>query len=110
MKKNGYDRAHQIERCVIKRERRRQRTAHQRSCPDSRFYIEFISGVKEEMLKVGQKVRRKPVTLVDVDDTFHQTQEEMTGTVVYVHPKGRFHVVEFRSKFGTVVRESFQGA
>lgn len=32
----------------------------------------------------------------------------MEGYVVYVHPKGRYHVVAFLTK-GGVIREGFQG-
>ena len=32
----------------------------------------------------------------------------MTGRVVYIHPLGRFHVVAFETRGGTI-RESFAG-
>lgn len=29
------------------------------------------------------------------------TEKRATGTVVYVHPQGRYYVVEFRMKYGS---------
>ena len=49
-------------------------------------------------------------------ETFNRYDEEkkkhinapMRGKVVYVHPKGRFHIVEFMTGGGPI-RESFHG-
>lgn len=59
------------------------------------------------MLKVGDKVKRRP-------ETFHDPEEGrwamMEGTVVYIHPEGRYHTVEFSFGYGRKARESFLGA
>ena len=52
------------------------------------------------MVKVGQRVTRTPKTIGVLDDTNFGTKlqaKPMRGVVVYVHPKGRFHVVEFEN-------------
>ena len=43
-------------------------------------------------IRVGDVVYRKPISFSDSDAKNAQT---MCGTVVWVHPTGRFHVVEF---------------
>ena len=53
-------------------------------------------------VRVGDTVQRRPVSFSDSDAKNAQT---MRGTVVWVHPAGRFHVVEFEKG----VRESFMG-
>ena len=53
-------------------------------------------------VQVGDVVYRKPVSFSDSDAKNAQT---MRGAVVWVHPAGRFHVVEFEKG----VRESFAG-
>ena len=57
-------------------------------------------------VKIGDKVQRRPVTLGE--GALGKVQPVMTGTVVYIHPKGRYHTVEFRVCCG-VIRESFKG-
>lgn len=54
---------------------------------------------------VGSAVVRKPVTLTGLDPK--QTLR-MRGRVVWVHPAGRFHVVEFMTPGGPL-RECFMG-
>ena len=49
---------------------------------------------------VGDTVTRRPTTFSGEGGA-----KLMRGTVVYVHPKGRFHVVEFAHG----IRESFYG-
>lgn len=56
-------------------------------------------------VKVGDTVRRRPVTFSDM---YCKTSAQMEGRVVYVHPRGRFHVVEFPGAIGTI-REAFFG-
>ena len=51
---------------------------------------------------VGDTVRRRPVSFSDSDA---KNARLLHGVVVYVHPAGRFHVVEFEKG----VRESFMG-
>lgn len=53
-------------------------------------------------VQVGDVVYRKPISFSDSDAKNAQT---MRGTVVWVHPAGRFHVVEVEKG----VRESFMG-
>lgn len=53
-------------------------------------------------LEVGDTVHRRPVSFSDSDA---KNAGMMCGTVVWVHPAGRFHVVEFEKG----VRESFAG-
>lgn len=59
-------------------------------------------------MKIGQKVTRIPVTFQDVDKDCKPTKKAMIGTVVYIHPRGRFHTVAFRLR-GGFVRECFAG-
>ena len=54
------------------------------------------------LVRIGDVVQRRPVSFSDGDAKNART---MRGTVVYVHPTGRFHVVEFEKG----VRESFAG-
>lgn len=61
------------------------------------------------MVKVGERVRRAPITVFDTEREGNSRPKLQSGVVVYVHPKGRFHVVEFQSRTGTM-RESFAGA
>lgn len=58
-------------------------------------------------MKIGQKVTRYPVSFSEPDGK--KGRKPMTGTVVYIHPLGRFHIVEFELRGGKV-QESFQGA
>ena len=62
-------------------------------------------------VKVGQVVTRTPQTIQALSDKpgFHLESRPMRGRVVYVHPKDRFHVVEFMTPGGPI-RESFAGA
>ena len=58
-------------------------------------------------VSVGDKVLRTPRTFSKPGrktDGYERTQ--MKGTVVYVHPKGRFHLVEFAEG----LKECFRGA
>lgn len=61
------------------------------------------------MLKVGQKVMRTPLSLTQMGSDGKQVRRPMVGKVVYVHPRYRYHLVEFETWGGTV-RECFQGA
>lgn len=56
-------------------------------------------------IQAGDSVVRKPVAITDIDPKKTKT---MLGTVVWVHPDGRFHVVEFQTAGGTL-RECFMG-
>lgn len=59
------------------------------------------------MMQVGDKVKLVPSVLVD--ECNHKGSKPLKGTVVYVHPKGRFYTVEFPCPFGRSFRESFAG-
>lgn len=60
-------------------------------------------------VQVGDRVMRRPQTFGKKKDAITGETEPMRGTVVvYVHPKGRFHTVEFATD-GGAIRESFLG-
>lgn len=59
-------------------------------------------------VKVGDRVTRRPVSFTDSTDG-SKAAREMSGAVVYVHPQGRYHVVEFGRGGDRAVRESFPG-
>lgn len=60
------------------------------------------------MVKVGDKVRRVSEILSQQDAENHSVRRTMQGRVVWIHPRGRFHEVEFELRGGPV-RECFQG-
>lgn len=57
-------------------------------------------------MKIGQKVRRVPLSLTQTADNGKQEHRPMTGKVVYIHPQGRYHMVAFEMR-GGIVRECF---
>ena len=61
-------------------------------------------------MKLGQAVIRTPESFIDPtrgkDDPLRRP---MKGVVVYIHPQGRYHTVEFELLTGGKIRESFQG-
>lgn len=60
-------------------------------------------------MEVGDKVTRYPTTFENTErDLAERKIRPLTGTVVYIHPKKRFHVVEFEVN-GEKFKESFQG-
>lgn len=60
-------------------------------------------------MKLGQKVTRTPLTFTDpAREKGEPKHQPMTGKVVYIHPKGRYHTVEFQMPLGAVW-ESFLG-
>lgn len=60
-------------------------------------------------MKLRQKVVRTPETFYDVDlKSGKGNKRSMAGSVCYIHPKGRYHTVEFTVR-GGVIRESFLG-
>lgn len=58
-------------------------------------------------MHVGDEVREFPITF-DCDKGGAGKPHE--GMVVWVHPKGRYHVTEFTGRMGHKVRECFWGA
>lgn len=55
-------------------------------------------------MKIGQKVTRYPVSFSEPDGK--KGQKPVTGTVVYIHPLGRFHIVQFELRVGRYRRAS----
>lgn len=59
---------------------------------------------KQHIVQVGQEVRRIPETIYT-----GKTATAIKGTVVYVHPENRFHIVAFPVESGATLCETFQG-
>ena len=63
-------------------------------------------------MRVGDKVLRCPETFFERENDGKSPKRPITpttkGVVVYVHPQGRYHTVEF-DLLGGKVRESFMG-
>lgn len=59
-------------------------------------------------LEVGMEVVRIPQSIYETDGKGKGERRPMRGRVVYIHPRGLFHTVEFQTR-GGAVRESFQG-
>lgn len=59
-------------------------------------------------LEVGAEVVRIPQTFYEADAKGKAEHRPMRGRVVYIHPRGLFHTVEFQTRGGEV-KESFQG-
>jgi hypothetical protein len=51
---------------------------------------------------------RTPQTFYEADAKGKAEHRPMWGRVVYIHPRGLFHTVEFQTR-GGAVKESFQG-
>lgn len=63
------------------------------------------------MVKLGERVMRLPsFNVIDEDATGRKrpVKKPLWGRVVYIHPKKRFHVVEF-DVYGNYVRETYPG-
>ena len=58
-------------------------------------------------MKLGEKVVRMPETFRDYGEE-SRTPRAVAGRVTYIHPKGRFHMVEFETP-GWALRECFLG-
>lgn len=56
-------------------------------------------------MKLGDKIT-KPVAWMEVVQNNMKKHETATGTVVYIHPRGRFYTLEFSFPGGSF-RESF---
>lgn len=59
-------------------------------------------------MRVGDKVKRVPVSLKFENKQGKMTSRAIIGTVVYIHPKHRWHTVEFKTAGGPI-RESYTG-
>lgn len=57
-------------------------------------------------MNIGERVVRHPITCYSVPPRpdFARPRE---GTIVYIHPQGRYHTVEFEDESGRKFRESF---
>lgn len=58
-------------------------------------------------MKLGEKVVRMPETFRDYGEE-SRTPRAVAGRITYIHPKGRFHMVEFETP-GGALRECFLG-
>ena len=58
-------------------------------------------------MKLGEKVVRMPETFRDYGEE-SRTPRAVAGRVTYIHPKGRFHMVEFETP-GGALRDCFLG-
>lgn len=58
-------------------------------------------------MKLGEKVVRMPETFRDYGEE-SRTPRAVAGRATYIHPKGRFHMVEFETP-GGALRECFLG-
>ena len=63
------------------------------------------------MVAVGDKVTRVPRTIAELREpgSAALVRKPMKGEVIYIHPAGRFHVVEFTNDHGIKMRETFWG-
>lgn len=66
-------------------------------------------------MKIGDRVQRVPETFGETEEIRDRNRKRKArrraydGTVIlYIHPLGRFHVVAFETREGTI-RESFAG-
>ena len=66
----------------------------------------MIPDDKRQIVEVGDSVLRHPIIFSDSTDK--SKRKMIRGTVIYVHPKKRYHVVEFGFPRGNI-RESFHG-
>lgn len=74
--------------------------------PKKQLEPELVQPSGSGPVHVGDIVVRRPVTFCDRDSA--EGTKLARGRVVYVHPEGRFHVVEF-DEGSRAVRESFAG-
>ena len=65
-------------------------------------------------MKIGDRVQRVPETFGETEEIRDRRRKKTSrkraydGTVAYIHPLGRFHVVAFETR-GGIIRESFAG-
>lgn len=65
-----------------------------------------VPPVRRGTVCVGDTVQRKPITFTRPSD--QEGTRLLRGTVIWVHPKGRYHVVEF-GEGANAARECFAG-
>lgn len=56
-------------------------------------------------MKIGETVIRHPITVLARPNRYDEA-EPLVGKIVYIHPQGRYHTVEFTAG-GRRFRESF---
>ena len=59
------------------------------------------------MVNVGDIVLRR--TMAMVDEQAHKDKTLRKGCVVYIHPKKRWYMVEFKTRSGKTYRECYMG-
>ena len=89
----------------MKKKRKRYQTVQPTPEPAPEPEKMKITPISAGRVQVGDIVKRKPITFSD-----HDRKEAgwMLGRVIWIHPLGRFHVVEF-CEGRWAVRESFMG-
>lgn len=61
-------------------------------------------------MQVGDKITALPQTLYfNLHDKSPKELRPMTGRVCYIHPRGRFFVLEFQFPGGVLIRKTFEG-
>ena len=60
-------------------------------------------------MMVGDIVRRKSFAMKGDFNFSSSDKTPMEGKVIYIHPEGRYHIVEFDTRGGKI-RECFLGA
>lgn len=65
--------------------------------------LEELKELEKRKVHVGMKVRRK--TVYGESEIAGGLKKSYTGTVVYIHPEGRYHMVEFQDG----LRECYAG-
>lgn len=60
-------------------------------------------------MMVGDIVRRKSSAMKGDFNFSSSDKTPMEGKVIYIHPEGRYHIVEFDTRGGKI-RECFLGA
>lgn len=60
-------------------------------------------------MMVGDIVRRKSFVMKGDFNFSSSDKTPMEGKVIYIHPEGRYHIVEFDTRGGKI-RECFLGA
>lgn len=89
----------------MKKKRKKYQTVQPTPEPIPEPVPEKVVPISAGRVQVGDIVIRKPITFADKDS---KNAGPMRGRVVWVHPLGRFHVVEF-GEGRRAVRESFMG-
>lgn len=87
----------------MKKKRKRYQTVQ--PTPEPAPEPEKVIPITTGRVQVGDMVKRKPITFSDSDK---KDAGWKIGRVVWIHPLGRFHVVEF-GEGQQAVRESFMG-